>query len=374
MADAADMICEDCSCACCGDDASSSTSTDSHSSALTVSFAPLRRHGRLATSLLPANRRSISIEAEERLATSVSAMKIDFHQHCVTGDESGLESLLRANRAMGVRKAVLLALRVPGSTAADVTRANDFVLSAAQRHSSELIPFVTIIEDDPNAASMLSECVARGARGLKLIGWSAAFIRAHDYDLCSPVMRSVFEVCEAHCLPVVAHIFTSFSEEEQASMRVGEEEQASREEEQASRDSKPAPPSPPPPAPTSPPPPPMQPPFKVSATRDYLAEIDQLLSSHPQLILILAHFALGFDASRLPRLHALLARHPNLHIDTSLYGGVSWRVRAATLGTRALALHSPRHLHFAAPLAFRRLCMSLPLHFAASVSASSSHA
>jgi hypothetical protein len=103
---------------------------------------------------------------DERRATSLGLPKIDFHQHCTTGDEEGLALLLRSNAACNVERAVLLALRNPGE---DASRANDFVLAAAAKHPT-IIAFATVVEDDPHAADVLSDAIARGARGLKLIG------------------------------------------------------------------------------------------------------------------------------------------------------------------------------------------------------------
>jgi predicted TIM-barrel fold metal-dependent hydrolase len=65
--------------------------------------------------------------------------------------------------------------------------------------------------------------------------------------------------------------------------------------------------------------------------RDYAADIDAIMTTHPNLTLVLAHFGLGFDAVTLPKMHELLAAHGNLFIDTSLYGGAreKWFGRAS---------------------------------------------
>ena len=134
------------------------------------------------------------------------AEKIDFHVHSASHDEAGLTALIKSNRSAGIIKAVLLALRTTHSTVDDVRRVNDWVLSAATRYPGEIVPFVTVLESDPGAGEMLREYVGRGARGLKLIGWTGACIKQHDYDLNSTTMRECFAVAESHGLPVVLHL------------------------------------------------------------------------------------------------------------------------------------------------------------------------
>lgn len=281
--------CEDCeaeaeaSCACCNDDVRAT------SASATIQVVPLRRRLGGASSLLPSLVRSPGHNASERAL--LQAPKIDFHVHCATGDEEGLAALLRSNRAAGILQAVLLALRSLHATIEDVRRANDWVLSACARHASELIPFVTILESDIGAAAMLRDYSDRGARGLKLIGWTGACIRRYDYDLLGPTMRAVFATAEECALPVVLHLYLGFDDDAEAP-----------------EDS------------------------HNASYRDYLAELETLLSAHPRLVLVLAHFGLGFDEGRLPRLNALLARFPNLYLDTSLYGGakVKWFGKASS--------------------------------------------
>lgn len=283
--------CEQCedseaSCACCTDDGGPSEPS--------IKVAPLRRRGaHLVSSLLPKPARRMD-SAE---TATLQAEKIDFHVHCASGDEAGLAALLRCNRSTGISKAVLLALRNPQATVEDVRRINDWVLSASARHPSEIVPFVTILESDEHAATMLREYVDRGACGLKLIGWTGACIRQFDYDLLGPTMQAVFQTAEACSLPVLIHLYLGIADED-------ESQRASAGAEHA---------------------------ILGGPYRDYLSELNQLLSAHPGLTLVLAHFGLGFDEKRLPRLHELLARHPNLYLDTSLYGGarVKWFGKAS---------------------------------------------
>ena len=193
---------------------------------------------------------SVVTAAEARRATSLGMRKIDFHQHCTMGDEEGLRQLLRANSSTSIDAAVLLALRSPDGGVDEAIQANDWVLSSASRHPC-LLPFVTVVEDDPNAPEMLASAISRGARGVKLIGWAERFIRQHDYDMRSPPMMAVYALASSHGLPVLAHVSLG-----------------------------------------------------STATRhDYMADLDAILTAHPTLVIILAHLGLGFDAVRLPRLH-----------------------------------------------------------------------
>lgn len=323
-AETACQVCEDEPidepCACCGGSSSSAP--------LNVRIIqPTRRRGplsRLSTSLYRS-----SPAAEARRALSLTAQKIDIHQHCTFGDDQGLSVMLRSNAACSIERAVLLALRPPGSTPQQVAPINEWVLSAAARHPNALVPFVTVVEDDPAADAMLSECVAKGARGLKLIGFGAQFLRANPhYSLVSESLMRCFAVAERHGLPVVAHVYVAYDEGGE-----GDDDGEGDGGGGVGGDDGMAPP------------------------RDLIGEVDTVLTAHPSLRFVLAQcvcssfkhtqslrqptdrllgsrphsYALGFDSTSLPRLHTLLTKHPNLHIDTSLYGGarVKWFGRAS---------------------------------------------
>jgi len=193
--------------------------------------------------------------------------KIDFHQHCVSGDEEGLQALLATNAEWGIEQCVLLSLRLIKSTRSDVRSRNDWVLKMASKYP-QVVPFVTVIEDDPLAGRMFEECLGRGARGLKLIGWHSEYIRKHDYDLCNPALMNVFQLAAARGVPVLLHLWIGYSK----------------------------------------------------TKRDYCRSLDQILTELPGLRLVLAHFGLGFDPENLPGIIELAQRHRNLYVDTSLYG------------------------------------------------------
>jgi len=200
-------------------------------------------------------------------------------------DMSGLRTLLEANRRWGVQRSVLLSLRQLKSTRQDVDFRNEWVLAMAQRYS-QIVPFVTVLEDDPNAAQILEKCIAKGAKGLKLIGWHSNYIKEYDFDLRRPSLVDAFRVASRHRIPVLLHIWLGYD-----------------------------------------------------AEHDYVEDIDALLEELPDLRLVLAHFGLGFNPQTLPALSMLLARHPNLYVDTSLYGTFCemWFTRASN---QALALAS----------------------------------
>eukprot|EP00931_Biecheleriopsis_adriatica_P057115 TRINITY_DN33877_c0_g1_i1.p1 TRINITY_DN33877_c0_g1~~TRINITY_DN33877_c0_g1_i1.p1 ORF type:complete len:534 (+),score=99.05 TRINITY_DN33877_c0_g1_i1:41-1603(+) len=230
--------------------------------------------------------------------TSVSRwLKIDFHQHCHHEDESGLEELLHVNSEWNVEQCVLLALRpLIGSTRQEVMRRNDWVLQAAARHS-QIIPFVTVIEDDPMAPRMFSECLDRGARGLKLIGWHSSFIEKHDYDLQHPALLNIYRIAASRGVPVLAHIYIG-----------------------------------------------------SSGRRDYVHDLDVILSANPKMKFVMAHFGLGFDDAHWPSVTSLAEKHSNLYFDTSFYGGYKevWFSRASGRASqlRNFVLRFPRRVLF----------------------------
>eukprot|EP00927_Polykrikos_kofoidii_P073745 TRINITY_DN69765_c0_g1_i1.p1 TRINITY_DN69765_c0_g1~~TRINITY_DN69765_c0_g1_i1.p1 ORF type:complete len:602 (-),score=57.69 TRINITY_DN69765_c0_g1_i1:8-1750(-) len=211
--------------------------------------------------------------------------KIDFHQHCHHEDEVGLQDLLRVNAEWNVERSVLLALRpLIGSTREEVGRRNEWVLRVAARHP-QIVPFVTIIEDDPMAPQMFSDCLDRGAMGLKLIGWHSSFIEKHDYDLRHAALMEVYRIASRRGVPILAHIYIGAG---------------------ASR-------------------------------RDYVQDLDVILTTFPSLKFVLAHFGLGFDDFHWPLIEQMAEKHPNLYFDTSFYGGYKevWFSRASS---RSMAL------------------------------------
>ena len=111
------------------------------------------------------------ILSEDGRSQSLYARKIDVHQHCVSEEDEGLAALLKVNAEYGIVKSVLLSLRMPNSTRRDVRRRNDWVLAMGEKYKGEVVPFVTVIEDDPRAPQMFASALNRGAKGLKLIGW-----------------------------------------------------------------------------------------------------------------------------------------------------------------------------------------------------------
>eukprot|EP00747_Dinoflagellata_sp_TGD_P105738 gnl/TRDRNA2_/TRDRNA2_169645_c0_seq1.p1 gnl/TRDRNA2_/TRDRNA2_169645_c0~~gnl/TRDRNA2_/TRDRNA2_169645_c0_seq1.p1 ORF type:complete len:506 (-),score=98.60 gnl/TRDRNA2_/TRDRNA2_169645_c0_seq1:229-1746(-) len=241
---------------------------------------PSRTSSRTWTAWLPSPELDLLAAGQDRVR------KIDFHQHCMPDDEEGLMALLEANRAWGVEKSVLLSLRLPRSSRRDVKARNDWVLDVASRQDlpCEVIPFVTIIEDDPQAAKMFEECLERGARGLKLIGWHSAYIKQFDYDLRLPSLMEVFRLAASWKVPVLMHLWVGYGK----------------------------------------------------TKRDYIADLEAICTELPTLRLVLAHFGLGFDPETLPGLVSLVARHRHIYFDTSLYGSFCelWFSRASNQAER----------------------------------------
>jgi len=194
--------------------------------------------------------------------------KIDFHQHCTHDDEEGLGQLLECNKEWTVERGVLLCLRLIGDTRKDVKRRNEWVLAMGKKYPDQVVPFCTVIEDDPKAPQMFEECLNAGAKGLKLIGWHSDYIKKHDYNLRHPSLLEIYRKAAARGVPVLAHIWIGYSD----------------------------------------------------TKHDYLCDLDLILTENPSLIFVLAHFGLGFDPLSLPGLEILASKHPLLHFDTSLYG------------------------------------------------------
>lgn len=230
--------------------------------------------------------------------TALNMPKIDFHQHCRHEDQAGLEELLKTNAEWNVERCVLLALRpLIGSTRDEVMRRNDWVLLMA-RTFPQVVPFVTIIEDDPMSPRMFVDCLEKGAKGLKLIGWHSAFIEKYDYDLCNPALMEVYRIAAARSVPVLAHVFVGMS----------------------------------------------------GAKRDYAADIDTIMTSFPRLRFVLAHLGLGFDEGSLPSLEYLAEKHRRLYFDTSFYGGYKevWFSRVSNRADvlKRFVLRFPRQVLF----------------------------
>merc|ERR1712032_514906 len=139
----------------------------------------------------------------------------------------------------------------------DVRARNDWVLCKAEENPDMIIPFVTIIEDDVKAPKMFNEYIDRGAKGLKLIGWHSNYIKKYDYDLKFPSLMEVFRIAAKRCVPVLFHLWIGYSE----------------------------------------------------TKHDYLADLRTILTEIPELHIVLAHFALGFDPETMKGLVELMEQY-----------------------------------------------------------------
>lgn len=200
VSDSTEAVCEACEvdadgCTCCDE------------GALPVQSAPLAfaKPKRSSVVSLRGRMKTLAVQPKRPARLPLSSFPlVDAHQHAQADDDEGLANLHRVNTELGIRHAVLLALRQPGSDRRDVQRRNRWVLAAARRYRGAFIPFVTVVEDDPGAATMLAAAIDEGARGLKLIGWAGAFVKAFDYDLRSEAMSAVFRVAESRGVRVIA--------------------------------------------------------------------------------------------------------------------------------------------------------------------------
>lgn len=104
-------------------------------------------------------------------------------------------------RAQGVEHAVLLPEHCP-ATSGNVR--TDTVLDLALESDGFFIPFASVDPvSDPEPAALLEHYIARGARGLKLYP-SYQFYYPND-----AIVYPLYEVCQAHDIPVLLHIGSS---------------------------------------------------------------------------------------------------------------------------------------------------------------------
>ncbi|MCX5739159.1 MAG: amidohydrolase family protein [Proteobacteria bacterium] len=125
--------------------------------------------------------------------------RIDAHEHFRAG--ASIEPYLAVARTLGIEQSIF----VPTGLGPDNRgyRENMAALLAVQRrYPDRIVAFATLDEADPHAAEVLEQAVADGARGLKLIGGHPHF---YDEPLDSANMRRVYEVARRHHLPVLVH-------------------------------------------------------------------------------------------------------------------------------------------------------------------------
>ncbi len=133
------------------------------------------------------------------------------------------------------------------------------LVAAEKAYPGEIIPFAAVDPHDPDKLAHLEAMVAEGARGVKLYSGHS---NLYDLPLDDPSMEPVYTYIEAQGLPLNWH---------------------------------------------------------VNVTK-YGAELERVLSRHPKLNVMIPHYGVVFwsTSESLPALAALLRKHPNVYVDTSL--------------------------------------------------------
>ena len=136
----------------------------------------------------------------------------------------------------------------------------DTVLEAAKKYPGEIIPFCTMDPHDPDKLERLKKHVEEGCKGLKLYSGHSNF---YDGPLEGNDMGPVLDYLEQTQLPVLWHIHLG----------------------------------------------------------KYLKEFEQLIEHHPNMNILVPHYGVTFwkpGSDQLDRLSAVMRKHKNVIVDTSL--------------------------------------------------------
>ncbi len=185
------------------------------------------------------------------------------HEHLMRRDH--LDKYLAAARAAGIRRTVFVAspeftIWGKGSKQAGIRENLEEILAGAREHPDEVVPFTAVSPEWEDPLAALRADVAAGARGLKLYSGHSRF---HDRPLDAPNMMPLYAWAEQTGLPVLWHV----------------------------------------------------------RLPRYLAEFERVMEAHPDLNVVVAHYAVVFwvpSAENLAMLRRLLDRYPRLRLDTSL--------------------------------------------------------
>ncbi len=132
---------------------------------------------------------------------------INVHEHLES--EASAEKLLRANKEFGIVKTVLLGSPVEtlefdgreGFSGYDEN--NEVILNIAQKYPDDFLAFCTIYWQDTDKLAKLKDCVAHGAKGLKLYNGHGFF---HTMPLDDFKMEEIYDYLEENSLPVLFHV------------------------------------------------------------------------------------------------------------------------------------------------------------------------
>lgn len=132
---------------------------------------------------------------------------INFHEHIES--EKSVEKLLEANEALGIKHTIVVGspkqtILFDGSKGfSDYDQNNEVILKVAQKYSEEILPFCTIYWHDNEKLNKLKDCVAKGAKGLKLYNGHGFF---YEIPLDDPKMQDVYQYLNETGLPVLFHV------------------------------------------------------------------------------------------------------------------------------------------------------------------------
>lgn len=130
-----------------------------------------------------------------------SAAKIDFHQHFK--ESVDIDEYFKVMKHFNIKKSVLLALKSPHNEYHDQ---NLFTMKMYKKYPKFIVPFVTFVENEPNALKIVKKFHKQGAKGIKFIGWLGRQVERYNFDLLKTSLLKVYRYCEIHDLPILFHI------------------------------------------------------------------------------------------------------------------------------------------------------------------------
>jgi len=190
--------------------------------------------------------------------------KISTHEHYRAGGD--IDALLAVMDELNIRKMLMVPTGSPPDNGGYRQHMRE-LLDIQRQHPDRIIAYATVDESDPQAPEILSNAIARGAKGLKLIGGHPEF---YDAPLDSPIMYQLMAICREADLPVLIHVSMGHHPEMQA-------------------------------------------------------EFERLVADFPEVTFVAAHYCK--HAPRLDPARELLDRYPHLYTDLSMGGGVSRYLR-----------------------------------------------
>jgi hypothetical protein len=112
----------------------------------------------------------------------------------------GVEELLEAMEKNGVQQSVVCGSPWQGMKA--VRRENDYLLESAQKYPAQIVPFITLPQEEKAAVAELDRCRAAGARGVGEMAPGTYGDRLWDRE----IMKAIFEAIRERGLPILIHV------------------------------------------------------------------------------------------------------------------------------------------------------------------------